>query len=208
MTHVATTVDASSAPQGSDRPLHRSLTDEATGRVDVRRFNGMDDFVETHATRGHAFRIDLHLELPEIPTEALDGRDTRHREQPILHLELRQIAQPHQIRCAWLCLERELENLVQSSGDARQERRFSSRWELSANLIDSLRHELTRAALGRLAPRDAEILALKYGQRWSYRQIAERLGITEKAVDARMQRARERLRQELARRGIQGEDDL
>lgn len=75
-------------------------------------------------------------------------------------------------------------------------------------LIRRERHELTRAALARLAPRDAEILSLKYGQRWSYRQIAQRLGITEKAVDARMQRAREKLRQELARRGIQGEDDL
>lgn len=75
-------------------------------------------------------------------------------------------------------------------------------------LIRRERHELTRAALAHLAPRDAEILALKYGQRWSYRQIAQRLGITEKAVDARIQRAREKLRQELARRGIQGEDDV
>jgi RNA polymerase sigma factor (sigma-70 family) len=69
------------------------------------------------------------------------------------------------------------------------------------------RHELTRQALSRLAPRDAEMLTLKYGQRWSYRQIAQRLGITEKAVDARMQRARERLRQELARLGIEGSDE-
>ncbi len=68
------------------------------------------------------------------------------------------------------------------------------------------RHELTRAALARLAPRDAEMLTLKYGQRWSYRQIAQRLGITEKAVDARMQRAREKLRQELSRLGIEGDD--
>ena len=75
-------------------------------------------------------------------------------------------------------------------------------------LIRRERHELTRQALARLAPRDAEVLSLKYGQRWSYRQIAQRLGITEKAVDARMQRAREKLRQELARQGIQGEDDL
>ena len=75
-------------------------------------------------------------------------------------------------------------------------------------LIRRERHELTREALARLLPRDAEILSLKYGQRWTYRQIAERLGITEKAVDARMQRAREKLRQELVRQGIHGGDDL
>ena len=58
--------------------------------------------------------------------------------------------------------------------------------------------------MARLAGRDAEVLLLKYGERWSYRQIAERLGITEKAVDTRLVRARERLRQELIRRGIDG----
>jgi RNA polymerase sigma factor (sigma-70 family) len=66
------------------------------------------------------------------------------------------------------------------------------------------RQDQTRQALGQLAGRDAEVLLLKYGERWSYRQIAERLGITEKAVDTRLVRARERLRQELLRRGIEG----
>jgi RNA polymerase sigma factor (sigma-70 family) len=46
----------------------------------------------------------------------------------------------------------------------------------------------------------------KYGERWSYRQIAERLGITEKAVDARLTRARARLRSELIASGIRGEE--
>lgn len=66
------------------------------------------------------------------------------------------------------------------------------------------RQEQTRQALARLAGRDAEVLLLKYGERWSYRQIAERLGITEKAVDTRLVRARERLRAELIKRGIDG----
>jgi RNA polymerase sigma-70 factor, ECF subfamily len=73
-------------------------------------------------------------------------------------------------------------------------------------LLARERHELTRKAMSRLAPRDAEMLTLKYGQRWSYRQIAQRLGISEKAVDARMQRAREKLRHELSRLGIEGDD--
>jgi RNA polymerase sigma-70 factor (ECF subfamily) len=68
------------------------------------------------------------------------------------------------------------------------------------------RHEQTRFALARLAGADAEILMLKYGERWSYREIAERLGITEKAVDARLMRARDRLRRELFTLGITGED--
>jgi RNA polymerase sigma factor (sigma-70 family) len=74
-------------------------------------------------------------------------------------------------------------------------------------LLRRERHELTHQALARLAPRDAEILLFKYGQRWSYRQIAQRLGITEKAVDARMQRAREKLRIELSKLGIEGDDE-
>ena len=64
------------------------------------------------------------------------------------------------------------------------------------------RLELTRQALATLPPRDAEILLLKYGERWSYRQIAEHLGITDRAVDSRLLRARGALRQALASLGI------
>ncbi len=66
---------------------------------------------------------------------------------------------------------------------------------------------LARAALARLDGRDVEVLVLKYDERWSYRQIAAQLGITEKAVDCRLLRARARLRQELAACGIKGEDE-
>jgi RNA polymerase sigma-70 factor (ECF subfamily) len=69
-------------------------------------------------------------------------------------------------------------------------------------LVRKERHEQTRAAIARLAGRDAEILLLKYGERWTYRQIAQRLGITEKAVDMRLTRARQRLRQELVSLGL------
>jgi RNA polymerase sigma-70 factor (ECF subfamily) len=73
-------------------------------------------------------------------------------------------------------------------------------------LMREERVALARTAMRRLDGRDAEILLLKYGERWSYRQIAEHLGITEKAVDCRLLRARERLRQELAALGLEGED--
>ena len=65
---------------------------------------------------------------------------------------------------------------------------------------------LRRQEVDVVAPRDAEILLLKYGERWSYRQIAARLGVTEKAVDSRLLRAREALRLELAAVGIREEE--
>jgi RNA polymerase sigma-70 factor (ECF subfamily) len=64
-------------------------------------------------------------------------------------------------------------------------------------LLRKERRQLVRCALTVLPGRDAEILLLKYHQRWSYRQIAAVLEISESAVDARVYRARERLRRAL-----------
>ena len=65
-------------------------------------------------------------------------------------------------------------------------------------LLADERRGLIRAALDRLASRDAEILLLKYTEDWSYRELAEHLGISHSAVEARLHRARARLRSELA----------
>ncbi|HPP53927.1 MAG TPA: sigma-70 family RNA polymerase sigma factor [Thermoguttaceae bacterium] len=65
-------------------------------------------------------------------------------------------------------------------------------------LLAAERRELLRRALDRLPKRDAEILLLKYTEDWSYRQIAEHLGTTEGAIQARLHRARCRLREQLA----------
>lgn len=62
--------------------------------------------------------------------------------------------------------------------------------------------EMTRAALAAISPADREMLMLKYDEGWSYRVIAGRLGITEKAVENRLDRARRRLRGVLARAGF------
>jgi RNA polymerase sigma factor (sigma-70 family) len=64
-------------------------------------------------------------------------------------------------------------------------------------LLADERRRLVRVALERLAGRDAEILLLKYSHNWSYHQIAEHLGISHSAVEARLHRARKRLRHEL-----------
>jgi len=64
-------------------------------------------------------------------------------------------------------------------------------------LLDQERREAVRTAMKQLPERDAEILMLKYTQDWSYKQIAEHLGLSQSAVEARLHRARGRLRREL-----------
>ena len=64
-------------------------------------------------------------------------------------------------------------------------------------LIAEERRGLVRQALAQLAARDAEILLLKYTEHWNYHEIARHLGISHAAVEARLHRARARLRQEL-----------
>lgn len=65
-------------------------------------------------------------------------------------------------------------------------------------LVRDERAGLVRTALERLPRRDAEILLLKYLEDWSYRELADHLGLTTSAVEARLHRARARLRGELA----------
>lgn len=65
-------------------------------------------------------------------------------------------------------------------------------------LLADERRALVRKALDRLARRDREILLLKYTEDWSYRELAEHLGISQTALQARLHRARQRLREELA----------
>lgn len=65
-------------------------------------------------------------------------------------------------------------------------------------LLADERRKLIRIALAKLAPREREVLLLKYTEDWNYGQIADRLGISHAAVESRLHRARARLRQELA----------
>ena len=64
-------------------------------------------------------------------------------------------------------------------------------------LVDDERRSLVRKAIDRLKRRDAEILLLKYTEDWSYQQLAVHLGISCSAVEARLHRARARMREEL-----------
>jgi RNA polymerase sigma-70 factor (ECF subfamily) len=61
-------------------------------------------------------------------------------------------------------------------------------------LMVNERQSLVRQALTRLPGRESEILLLKYTEDWTYRQIADHLGISAGAVEARLHRARKRMR--------------
>lgn len=65
-------------------------------------------------------------------------------------------------------------------------------------LLADERRERIRQAMNDLTDDDREILLLKHGENMSYREIAETLSITESAVEARLYRARKRLRSRLA----------
>ena len=61
-------------------------------------------------------------------------------------------------------------------------------------LLATEQQTLVRESLEQMPRRDAEILMLKYTEDWTYRQLAERLGLSTSAVEARLHRARRKLR--------------
>ena len=56
-------------------------------------------------------------------------------------------------------------------------------------LLSIERHTQVRYAMRQMRPADAEILLLKYAQNWNYHKIADHLGISHSAVEARLHRA-------------------
>lgn len=65
-------------------------------------------------------------------------------------------------------------------------------------LLSRERRRQVRHVLRQLPERDAEILLLKYTENWSYQQIADHLGVSHSAVETRLHRARQRMRDQLA----------
>ena len=66
-------------------------------------------------------------------------------------------------------------------------------------LLAKEQDQLVRQAIQSLPSRDAELMLLKYTEDWTYRQLAEHLGISESAVEARLHRARGKMRRILSR---------
>jgi RNA polymerase sigma-70 factor (ECF subfamily) len=69
-------------------------------------------------------------------------------------------------------------------------------------LLYEERVESVRTALGRLSDLDRQLLLLKYTEEWSCRQLAEHLGVNVKAVEYRLQLARERLRRAVVQQQV------
>lgn len=65
-------------------------------------------------------------------------------------------------------------------------------------LLADEQQALVRKALARLPRPDAEILLLKYTEDWTYKELAEHLGLSASAVEARLHRARKKMRHALA----------
>ncbi len=81
--------------------------------------------------------------------------------------------------------------------------------ELPAGPLECLmrteRDSIVQKALSSLPGADREILAGKYSDGLSYRELADRLGIGETAVEARLHRARQRLREAIVELSGDGE---
>ncbi len=65
-------------------------------------------------------------------------------------------------------------------------------------LLSDERQRIVQAALRRLPSRDAELLVLKYAEGYGARELAVRIGATVPVIEARLHRARRRLRTVLA----------
>jgi RNA polymerase sigma-70 factor (ECF subfamily) len=88
--------------------------------------------------------------------------------------------------------ERRRFSRVARESASQQEQRDPLQW-----LLADERAEQVRAALERLTDRERELLLLKYTEDWSYQQMAEHLGLSASAVESRLHRARQRLRDQL-----------
>jgi RNA polymerase sigma-70 factor (ECF subfamily) len=91
---------------------------------------------------------------------------------------------------------RKTENVLRDGIDRRDEE-MTSHDDPSSRALSEERADRVRGEVAALPRRDREILLLKYAEDLNYRQIGERLGLSVSAVEARLHRARMRLRSRL-----------
>ena len=135
-------IDRLRAPQRSYGPLDRPLRDNAAGGIQIRFVDGVHHVIQTDAPHRHALRIQLDLKLPQVATETLHSRYSGNGEQAVAHFELGEIAQRHEVGCALIRFQRKLENLVQSAGQAGDQRRIGAGRQLVRDLRHPLRDKL------------------------------------------------------------------
>lgn len=91
-----------------------------------------------------------------------------------------------------------------------QQCRSSARREVEEPLAGMLvqeRQAAIRAALADLPEIDRDVLLLKYLEDWTYRDLADHLGVTVHTIEYRLLRARRRLRAALLRHGLEATAD-
>jgi len=72
-------------------------------------------------------------------------------------------------------------------------------------MLASEQHDLLGIAIQRLPDVERQIILLKYTQNWSYKQLAAKLELSERAVEYQLVRAKQKLRHELQR--LNGNED-
>ncbi|MEM7013657.1 MAG: sigma-70 family RNA polymerase sigma factor [Verrucomicrobiota bacterium] len=135
---------------------------------------------------GHSASVDDVMQ--EVAIAALTGsaRPTDPNHAPAW---LRSVA-VNKIRDFWRSRQRKekLENAVEKETNAADDH-SPFEW-----VVERERTEIVQAALAALKAEDRELLRLKYFENQTYEQIAVYLGLTVKALEYRLQRARTRLR--------------
>ncbi len=63
-----------------------------------------------------------------------------------------------------------------------------------ASVLAAEKQEAVREAVGKLSELDRQVLMLKYVEGWTYRQLAEMLGVSEDTIEYRLLKARRRLK--------------
>ena len=70
-----------------------------------------------------------------------------------------------------------------------------------ASVLAAEQQETVRSAVQQLDELDRQVLMLKYVEGWTYRQLAEMLGVSEDTIEYRLLKSRKHLRTLLERRG-------
>jgi RNA polymerase sigma-70 factor (ECF subfamily) len=73
-----------------------------------------------------------------------------------------------------------------------------------SNKNDQKDYSLLHSAIKELPPRLASVIQLQYFDKLSYKEIAEKLGISVKAVESLLVRAKKRLRKKLMKDRMEG----
>jgi len=108
------------------------------------------------------------------------------------------------VRQVFLCRRKlgRVKKLMASVADRNPQNRWTEDDPLDW-LLGRERQQAVRKALSQLNDLDREILTLKYGEGWTYNQLAKRLGVSFYTIEHRILKAKKRLRKLLSRENVE-----